>query len=219
MCDIKKILGKARLFSEIEEDELEQLVSKLNIHVRRVQKGESWASPGEILKQVGIVAKGNLALSLFTVHGDEHLVQKLQEYSVVGIDVVSTKSKINPYDIRAVEDAVVLEFDWKKIERASALKEEHRFKILHNAMVLISHENIRKTYKLEILMQKGLRDRVMTYLKIQQKKKGKSTFTIPYSRDELSAYLCVNRSALSHELSQMEKDGIIKYNRNEFTIL
>ncbi len=219
MCDLKKVLGKARLFSEIQDEELKDLAKNLEVHIRHIRKGECWARSGEKLTQVGIIAKGNLTLSLFTVHGDEHLVQKLKVYSVVGIDVVSTKSKINPYDIRAVEDTIVLEFDWKRIEDVGDIKEECRLKILHNAMVLISHENMRKTYKLEILMQKGLRDRVMTYLRIQEKKKGKSTFSIPYSRDELSAYLCVNRSALSHELSQMEKDGIIKYKRNEFTIL
>ncbi len=219
MCDIKKVLGRARLFSEIEEEDLEDLALDLNIHLRYIQKGECWVSAGEQLKQIGIIAKGSLILSLFTVRGDEHLVQKLKEHSVVGIDVVSTKSKSNPYDIRAAEDTIVLEIDWKRIETAGAIKERHRLQILHNAMVLISHENMRKTYKLEILMQKGIRDRVMTYLKIQEKKKGKSTFTIPYSRDELAAYLCVNRSALSHELSQMEKDDIIKYKRNEFTIL
>lgn len=219
MCNLKKILGKTRLFSEIQEEELEELAKQLKVNVRHIRKGECWASSGEKLQHIGIVGKGNLTLSLFTFSGDEHLMQKLQPYSVVGIDVVSTKSKINPYDIRAAEDSVVYQFDWNCIENSGVIKEEHRLKILHNIMVLISHENMRKTYKLEILMQKGLRDRIMTYLRIQEKKKGKSTFVIPYSRDELSSYLCVNRSALSHELSQMEKEGIIKYKRNEFTIL
>lgn len=219
MCDIKNILGKTRLFAGIPEEELEGLAELLELHVRYLKKGECWAASGEKLQRIGVIAKGSLMISLVTFSGDEHLMQKLQVRSVVGIDVVSTKSKINPYDIRAMEDSVLYQFNWNYIESPGVIKEEYRLAVLHNIMVLISHENMRKTYKLEILMQKGLRDRIMTYLYIQKKKKGKTTFVIPYSRDELASYLCVNRSALSHELSQMEKDGLIKYKRNEFTIL
>ena len=38
------------------------------------------------------------------------------------------------------------------------------------------------------------------------------------SREEMALYLCVNRSALSSELSQMAKEGIISYKKNTFTI-
>ncbi len=44
-------------------------------------------------------------------------------------------------------------------------------------------------------------------------------FTIPHSRENLSADLCVDRSAMSNELSKMQKEGIIKYNKNQFEIL
>ena len=42
---------------------------------------------------------------------------------------------------------------------------------------------------------------------------------LPYNREELAKFLCVNRSALSHELSNMQKEGLIKYNKNKFEIL
>ena len=35
----------------------------------------------------------------------------------------------------------------------------------------------------------------------------------------MADFLCVNRSALSHELSLMQKDGLIHYHRTEFTLL
>ena len=38
-------------------------------------------------------------------------------------------------------------------------------------------------------------------------------------REELAAFLCVNRSALSHELSRMEAEGLIRFRKNEFTLL
>ena len=40
----------------------------------------------------------------------------------------------------------------------------------------------------------------------------------PFSREELAAFLCVNRSALSHELSVMQQEGLITFRKNIFTL-
>ena len=41
-------------------------------------------------------------------------------------------------------------------------------------------------------------------------------FNGPISREELAAYLCVNRSALSRELSLMQEEGLITFQKNQF---
>ena len=49
--------------------------------------------------------------------------------------------------------------------------------------------------------------------------KGSYKFSIPFSRSQLADYLCVDRSALSRELSKMQAEGIISFNKNEFEII
>lgn len=85
--------------------------------------------------------------------------------------------------------------------------------------MLISDENMRKEYRLAILFQKGIRDRIMTFLTMQANKRHTNTFSVPFSREEMASYLCVNRTCLSHELSLLEREGIIKFHRNVFTLL
>ena len=43
--------------------------------------------------------------------------------------------------------------------------------------------------------------------------------TIPLSRSEMADYLCTNRSALSRELTNMKKDGILDYDLRTFRLL
>jgi DNA-binding MarR family transcriptional regulator len=43
-------------------------------------------------------------------------------------------------------------------------------------------------------------------------------FKIPYDRQELADFLCVDRSALSGELGKMKKEGLLDYSRSEFEI-
>ena len=39
------------------------------------------------------------------------------------------------------------------------------------------------------------------------------------SREQLAQYLCVNRSALSNELSKMKREGLIDFHKDQFTLL
>ncbi len=47
---------------------------------------------------------------------------------------------------------------------------------------------------------------------------GNAHFSIPFDRQQLADYLGVDRSALSNELSKMQKDGLISFKKNEFTL-
>ena len=59
----------------------------------------------------------------------------------------------------------------------------------------------------------------MTYLTMQAAKRGTATFSIPFDREALASFLCVNRSALSHEIAVMKQEGIIQCRKNTFTLL
>ena len=64
-----------------------------------------------------------------------------------------------------------------------------------------------------------MRRKVMTYLSDEANRVGKNSFTIPYNRQELADFFSVDRSALSAELSNMKKEGLIDYEKNRFTLL
>ena len=65
---------------------------------------------------------------------------------------------------------------------------------------------------------KSLRERLLSYLSEQALEQGSVHFTIPFDRQQLADYLAVDRSAMSNELSKMQKDRLITYHRNEFTL-
>ena len=61
--------------------------------------------------------------------------------------------------------------------------------------------------------------RILSYLSQQALEQGHMPVTIPFSRQQLADYLGVDRSALSNELSKMQKDGILRVDRNTFWLL
>ncbi len=48
---------------------------------------------------------------------------------------------------------------------------------------------------------------------------GSREFQIPFNRQQLADYLGVDRSAMSSELGKMQKEGILRTERNYFCLL
>ena len=83
----------------------------------------------------------------------------------------------------------------------------------------LADDNIKMAKKIEILVERGLRERILTYLNILTSKSGSNSVSVRMNREQLAQFLCVNRSALSNELNKMKKEGIIDFKKDKFTIL
>ena len=57
-----------------------------------------------------------------------------------------------------------------------------------------------------------------TYFSNEAKKNRSNIFEIPFNRQDLADYLNIDRSAMSFELSKMQKEGFIKFEKNKFML-
>ena len=73
--------------------------------------------------------------------------------------------------------------------------------------------------KLRILSQRSIRGRLMLFLNIRAKRVKSFEFDIPFDRQALADYLCVDRSALSAELSKLRAEGKVEAEKNHFKLL
>lgn len=166
----------------------------------------------------GIILQGRVQILQIFYNGEKSLMATLPSPSVLGADLLFTRSRRAPYFVVASEDTKLLIFPSSLLAEESPLPAEIRASISNQLATLIAHENMRKHYRIAVLSQKGLRDRILTYLTMQAARRGTATFSIPFNREDLAAFLCVNRSALSHELSLMAQEGLISFRKNEFTL-
>ena len=85
-------------------------------------------------------------------------------------------------------------------------------------MYFLANEDIRKYRKIEILSSGSVRAKIEKYLQIQRIRYQSNEFDIDFNREELASYLGLNRSVLSHELKNMEKDGLLTVRKNHFIL-
>ena len=72
--------------------------------------------------------------------------------------------------------------------------------------------------KLTHMAKRSTREKLLSYLSAESMRQGKLSFTIPYDRQQLADYLSVERAAMSVELSKLQKEGLLKTNRNHFEL-
>ena len=86
-------------------------------------------------------------------------------------------------------------------------------------MILLGEKNYHLNTKMELLLLKGMREKLATYLLLEARKQKTTSFTISLNRNQLADYLNVSRSSMCRELGRMQEEGIIEYYQNSFKIL
>lgn len=215
--DLSAVMS-SKLFEGFSVSEFDIFSSVMKPELKKYQKNEIIIHEGDVMDYVGILCSGKISKAKLDFSGDIHLLEILGKSKTFGMEIAGTPSQISPIMITCVEAATLLAFRHERILHEEGIPAEIRMKAIGNIIHLISNDSVKKLYKIEALSQKSLRGKIWTYLYLMEEKAGQPTFKINLNREQLSEYLCVNRSALSHELSLMQQEGLISFRKNSFTI-
>ena len=85
-------------------------------------------------------------------------------------------------------------------------------------MRILAEKNRLLTQKITHVTQRTLRMKLLSYLSEQAHYAASADFTISFNRQQLADYLSVDRSALSAELGRMQKEGLLSFQKNHFSL-
>ncbi|MGN0702856.1 MAG: Crp/Fnr family transcriptional regulator [Lentihominibacter sp.] len=202
------------LFSEIDKRDYIEAFEQLKITGRTYKKNEVVFYEGDLIDKICIIREGSVRSEKVYPDGELHIVDIFDTGSIFALEVSSSRTKKAAVDYISNEESVVVFVSMHSIERNT-----YREEINRAMLYMLSDANIKMAHKIEILAERGLRDRIMVYLNVLRSKAGGSTVTIKMSREQLAQFLCVNRSALSNELNNMKREGIIDFKGTRYTIL
>ena len=211
------IMMKTKIFEGFTKEECMSLHRKFPIDVRHFDKGEIIFGEGDTVKNICILHRGKLIGIKFYYEGDTHLLTTFDPGETIALEAVYSSFKTSPLTFVADEESEILYFPAAAVDDRSENRIGER--LMHNMLKILADDNIKLIYKTEILSKRSLRERVMAYLSIIQKKKGSNSFRIMMSQEQFAQYLCVNRSALSYELNQMKRERVIDFSKDCYEIL
>ena len=212
------LLAGTRLFQGIREHEIEAMLTCLSAEERTYGKDAYIYRAGDVTGRLGVVMEGAVNINKDDVGGNRNIIENIGGGQIFGETYACLKGEPLMVDVQASERSRILFMDVNRILTTCSSSCDFHNRLIRSLMYVLAGKNLMLTKKMDIITPKSLRERVMVYLSQESVKQGCRTVTVPFNRQQMADYLSVDRSALSAELSRMQRDGVISYEKNRFTI-
>ena len=184
-------LANTRLFRGMEPSDIEEMLGCLHAKEHAFQKGEIIFPEGTATEQIGVVLSGRVIIEMGDVWGNNSVLSSIGPGGVFAEAYACVPGEPLMVNVTAAEDTRALLLNIRRVLEPCANVCPRHVRLVRNLLTLCSEKNLQ------------LSRRVLH----------------TYNRQQLADYLSVERSALSNELSLMQRDGLIRYEKNHFDVM
>lgn len=203
------------LFHGMEETAVEKLLPAVAAIEKHYAKGEIILREGEPTASLGIVLSGTALIAHSDFWGNNSILGSAAPGDVFAEAYACTPGEPLAISVTAAEDAVVL-FVHVGSLLAACSSGNAPFAMLRNLLQLCAQKTLRLSSRNLHTRPRSIRGRLLSYFSECARRSGRPSFRLPYNRQQLADFLGVDRSAMCHELSRMQRDGLITYQKNIF---
>ena len=207
------------LFRGIRAEELDAMLGCIGYHIGCFRRGEIVAFEAENIKHIGIVMSGSVDMIKEDLWGNRTMLVRMHRDELFGETFACGSDKLSVVTFLVSEDAKILFIPFDRVMHSCTMACRFHHRLIENMVSVIAAKNRDLMRKVEVVSKRTIREKILAYLSIQAQVQDSRYFEIPLGRVELAEYLCVDRSALTRELTKMKEDGLIDYDRNCFRIL
>lgn len=211
-------LSETKLFGGIKAEEIKDALDCLSAYEKSFKKGEIIYRTGQTVTDMGLVEEGSVNITVNLYWGSSIILGNIEKGKIFAETYAAVSGKEMLCDAVAAEDCRVLFINVGKLLNVCKSTCGFHQKIIHNLLRISAMKNLNLSARMLHTAPKTVRGRLISYFSQMAAETGSREFAIPFSRQELADYIGVDRSALSAELSKMQKDGILTYRKNEFKL-
>ena len=212
-------LKRTQLFSGVSDSEITAMLSCLQAKLLTFKKGEYVFREGEHIDNITVLVEGKLLIQRDDFWGNRSIVNVIRIGEMFGEAYVAPESGCLLNNVVAEEDSTVIFFDVRRILTVCSTACRFHSMVIRNLFYAISEKNRKLVQKIGHMSKRSTHAKLLSYLSEEAKRHNSSHFTIPFSRQQLADFLCVDRSAMSNELCKMRGEGLLLFDKSEFTLL
>ena len=211
-------LSDSSLFQGFTKNQIAAMLPLLNAYEKHYRRGETIFHAGDTTSDFGLVENGSIQIIVNFYWGSRHILSYIEEGEIFAESYASIPGKELHCDMVAAEESDILFLSLNKL--LSSCQENcqsHRL-LIHNLLRISAMRSLALTARMTHIAPRTIRERLLSYLSEQALAHGSAEFTIPFTRQQLADYLGVDRSALSNEISKMQRDGLLNCQKNHFLL-
>ena len=212
------ILRNSPFFQGMTEEEILSVLHCVNATVQHKQKDEYILRVGDRTESMGLVLSGSVLVLQEDLWGHRNIIHRIGPGEYFAEPFAATAGSVLNVSVVADEDARIMLLNMDRFLRTCPNACAHHSRMVRNLVSVMAKRVLDLNEKLTHMAKRSTREKLLSYLSAESMRQGKLSFTIPYDRQQLADYLSVERAAMSVELSKLQKEGLLKTNRNHFEL-
>ena len=215
---IWEFLTGTPLFYDIVPEDIEDLLSCLNAKQESFPKDNIIYHTGDTIRALGVILSGSVSIEHIDFWGNRILLDQAGSGQVFAETYACLQETPLMVDVLAAEDCKILFLELDRLLLFCHNACGCHNLLIRNLLTISAQKNLALSRRSLHTAPKSIRERLLSYLSFQAVQQNRNDFDIPFNRQQLADYLNVDRSALSHELSKMQREGLLAVHKNHFCL-
>jgi len=211
-----KNFEKIILFNDMSQEEIQDFLKCNKAKFITLKKGENLIYKGGKINKVALVISGMLSVYRIDYWGRRDILSTVSENNLFGAGYAYARKGEVPVSIEASVDSQIILIDSQKLITPCKNACTCHQKILVNLIKILAKRNVILLDKIQNLSHRSTREKILSLISSFAEN---SVAILPYDRQEMADYLCIDRASLSRELSKLQKENVIKFKKNKFILL
>ena len=161
---------------------------------------------GEVTENFGMIIEGKVQIISDDYWGERQILAGFGKGQLFGEAYACMEKMPLLVSAIAVEESQVLMLNAHRVLQTCTSACDFHRRLVENLVGILAKKNLTLTRKIDQISKKTIRGKVLAYLSSEAGQQDSNDITVPFNRQQLAEYLAVDRSALSAELSRMQKE-------------
>lgn len=212
------ILRTASIFSGMSDSEILSVLHCMGAFVSDKEKDSYLLRAGDMTSTMGLLLSGSAIVIQEDVWGHRNIMAQILPGQTFAEPFAASNGTALNISVVVTKDCSLLYLDIHRILGVCPSACEHHTHLIQNLISVLAKKLLLFNEKITHMSKRTTKEKLLSYLSAEAQRQGSLSFDIPYDRQQLADYLCVERAAMSAELSRLQKQGLLTTNKNHFIL-
>ena len=213
------LLQKSPLFASMEPQQITSVLHCVGAVVREAGAGEYILRAGDRTQAMGLLLSGSAFAVQDDLWGQRNIMGKILPPGTFAEPFAATPGAVLNVSVVASVPSKVMFLNIQQITTVCSETCPQHALLIRNLVSVLARKNLQLNDKITHMSKRRTREKLLSYLSSESLRQGSLEFDIPFDRQQLADYLCIERSAMSAELSRLQKDGLLATERSHFRLI
>ena len=205
------ILRNSPFFKGLTDNEILSILHCVNATITSKERNSYIFRAGDSTEVMGLVLSGCVLVIQEDLWGHRNILSKCHTGDFFGEPYAASPGAVLNISVIADEDCEIISLNVQRLLVSCPTACEHHQKLIRNLVSVLND-------KITHVGKRTTRDKLLSYLSAESIRHSSLSFDIPFDRQQLADYLCIDRAAMSTEISKLQKEGYLKTNRKHFEL-